>query len=237
MRPAGVLLWQEIERKLASEIEDGIHAIGARLPVMEDMAQRFGVNVHTMRRALSALRERGLVSIEQGRGTFVRGPTIQYPIGRRTRFTETVSPQSRTIGSVFLSSCEIPAPERIAQDLQVPEGSSCILIEDTRLVNSVSVSFNRRYFPLPRFSGIDQLFNESGSITKALRSRGVDDYLRQRTRIHARGASTDEAEHLRIVAGSPVLVVQAVNVDLDGVPIESNSSISPGGQFELMIDT
>jgi len=33
-----------------------------------------------------------------------------------------------------------------------------------------------------------------------------------------------------------VLVVEAVNVDLDGVPIEANWSRSAGGQFQLIID-
>jgi GntR family phosphonate transport system transcriptional regulator len=236
MRPAGLLLWRRIEDTLAGEIRQRAHPAGTRLPVIEALASRFGVNRHTMRRALFALQDRGLVSIEQGRGIFVRGPMIQYPIGERTRFSDIVSPQSRTVGTRLLAARLTSAAASVAEDLQIPVESRCLEVQDLREANGVAVALNTRFFPAPRFAGLDAAIAELGSISKALRRYGVEDYTRKRTRIHARGATSEEARWLAIAPGEAVLVVEAVNVDLDGIPIEANWSRSAGGQFQLIID-
>jgi CheY-like chemotaxis protein len=55
------------ERILAGEFPDG-----ARLPAHTQLAADFGIAVLTLRQALARLEHEGLVSREQGRGTFVR---------------------------------------------------------------------------------------------------------------------------------------------------------------------
>lgn len=57
---------------LAADIEAGTLAPGARLPAQRDLAHRLGVTVGTVTRAYSVARQRGLISGEVGRGTFVR---------------------------------------------------------------------------------------------------------------------------------------------------------------------
>jgi DNA-binding GntR family transcriptional regulator len=59
---------------LAADIAAGRHAPGERLPSEAQLAQRFGVNRHTVRRALAALAEDGLVQARRGAGVFVTGP-------------------------------------------------------------------------------------------------------------------------------------------------------------------
>ena len=55
--PAAPTLWQGIHDTLAGEIGGGRYAPGAKLPTEAELAQRFGVNRHTVRRALAALAE------------------------------------------------------------------------------------------------------------------------------------------------------------------------------------
>jgi len=94
-----------------------------------------------------------------------------------------------------------------------------------------------RYFPAARFAGIADAFDRLGSVTAALKALGIDDYTRRRTRVHARGATLEEAAALRLPSDFAVLVVDTVNVDSDGVPIERGSNRSPGGRFELVFET
>src|SRR5262249_53410717 len=124
------------------------------------------VNRHTMRRALFALQDRGLISIEQGRGIFVRGPMIRYPIRQRTRFSDIVSPQSRTIGTRLLSARLTTAAPGVAEDLQIPVESRCLEIQDLREVDGVVVAANIRFFPAPRFAGLEKSLAELGSISQ-----------------------------------------------------------------------
>lgn len=56
---------------LVGEISDGRLRSGERIPSERDLARRLGVSLGTVQRALRDLSERGIVSREHGRGTFV----------------------------------------------------------------------------------------------------------------------------------------------------------------------
>jgi CheY-like chemotaxis protein len=60
---------------LRARIVGGEFAVGAQLPSYVALAAQFGVAPLTVRQVLARLEQEGLVSREQGRGTFVRAPT------------------------------------------------------------------------------------------------------------------------------------------------------------------
>ncbi|MDT8264240.1 GntR family transcriptional regulator, partial [Roseomonas sp. DSM 102946] len=78
-RGDGIAAWKRIADGLEAEIAAGCFPRGARLPTEAQLATQYGVNRHTVRRALSALAERGLVRATQGSGTFVEAPPLRYP--------------------------------------------------------------------------------------------------------------------------------------------------------------
>ena len=61
-----------LAEQLAQDVTDGTLAAGTRLPPQRDLAFRLGVTVGTVSRAFALAAERGLISGEVGRGTFVR---------------------------------------------------------------------------------------------------------------------------------------------------------------------
>lgn len=237
MRRPGILIWREIEEALSGEIAAGIYPTGGRLPAETDLAERFGVNRHTVRQALAALQERGAISIEQGRGMFVTAPKLAYPVGRRTRFTENVSHLPGAASGQLLRHWRTAAPAEIADDLKIERGMPLVALDDLRVIDDEPVSLTTHYFPADRFGDIADVFMKCGSITKALAQLGVADYLRRLTRVHARAASLEESAQLKCPNAGPVLVVEAVNVDLQGVPIEVGHSRSAGGRWEIIIDS
>ena len=114
-RGGGVAVWQQIVTLLRAEIAGGGHPPGTQLPTEAALARRYGVNRHTVRRAIAVLAEDGLLRVEQGRGTFVQPQFLDYEIGRRTRFSEIIArhrkePSGRLIASAASSGNEV-APE------------------------------------------------------------------------------------------------------------------------------
>lgn len=69
--------------RLAGRIEDAIETgdlpVGSKLPPQRNLAYDLGVTVGTVSRAYSIVRERGLVSGEVGRGTYVTGHEDRTP--------------------------------------------------------------------------------------------------------------------------------------------------------------
>ena len=66
-------LYLRLADRIESDIEQGVLAPGAKLPPQRDLAYDIGVTIGTIGRAYALVRERGLVSGEVGRGTFVLG--------------------------------------------------------------------------------------------------------------------------------------------------------------------
>ena len=94
-RVAGLALWRQIADRIKGDISKDILRPGCKLPTEILLAQQFKVNRHTIRRSIAELVEEGLLKVEQGRGTFVVDHLVDYQLGRRTRFTETVLKQNK----------------------------------------------------------------------------------------------------------------------------------------------
>ena len=71
-RDAEVPLGTQLAWKLRRLVETGELGPGDRLPSVREAATAAGVNVNTVRAVYGRLESEGLVSSEQGRGTFVR---------------------------------------------------------------------------------------------------------------------------------------------------------------------
>jgi GntR family phosphonate transport system transcriptional regulator len=229
--------WRRIENQLEQDIASGAYPAGSRLPVEPELAARFGVNRHTVRRALAALADRGFISIEQGRGTFVRHSMLDYPIGRRTRFSEIISRQNRSARTQLLNSSIATPPQPVARDLQIAVDSLCVVLETLSEVDGKPLNLVTRYFPAPRFDGIDRAFQDTGSISKALQRFGVSDYRRRVTRVSARPARPEDAALLQQPRSWPVLVSESINVDLNGVPIEYGLARGAAERVQLIFET
>ncbi len=70
-RRARMPLGAQLADRIRAAIGDGTLATGDRLPSVRELAQVAGVNVNTARAVYARLESEGLVSSEQGRGTFV----------------------------------------------------------------------------------------------------------------------------------------------------------------------
>lgn len=71
--------YEAIAEAIAEAIETGDLAAGDRLPPQRDLAWRLGVTTGTVGRAYALVRDRGYLSGEVGRGTFVRAATDRTP--------------------------------------------------------------------------------------------------------------------------------------------------------------
>lgn len=235
-RGEGVSAWRQIVDGIESDIGAGRLGPGDRLPTEAQLAERFGVNRHTVRRALGVLASRGLVRATQGRGTFVESRPLAYPIGPRTRFTEIVSGAGRQASGVLLSTRETEADAWAADRLRLARGAPVIELLTLRSADATPIALARSTFPLPRFAGIDATYRATGSISRALEAAGVADYRRLSSAIGARAASPDEAVPLDLAPGRIVLVLDNVNVDDAGRRIQATSALFPADRVELVVE-
>jgi GntR family phosphonate transport system transcriptional regulator len=230
----GVTRWRQIAESLAEEIREARFMDG-RLPTEPDLALRFGVNRHTVRRAIGALADQGLVRVEQGRGTFVASGHIDYLLGRRTRFSTNLQRAGHEPSHQLVSATRLAADGATQRDLRLAAGEEVIEIEALGHADGVPLSFAVHRFPALRFASLPEAFAASGSITAALAACGVGDYTRQATRLHARLPTEREARYLEQPASRPVLQTEAVNVDGENVPIQRSTTVFAGDRVQILV--
>lgn len=68
LRPAGANVFESTVEQLATAIRLGVFAHGEQLPPERELAERLGVSRVTLREAIAALRDSGLVTTTRGRG-------------------------------------------------------------------------------------------------------------------------------------------------------------------------
>jgi GntR family phosphonate transport system transcriptional regulator len=235
LRPGqGVTRWRQIAEALSQEVSTGRYSSG-KLPTEPELAERFGVNRHTIRRAIAALAEQGLVRAEQGRGTFVADHHIDYLVGRRTRFSANLQREGHEPTHRLIAVARGPADAATAQDLAVAPGSPIIQLETVSDADGVPLSCAIHRFPGERFATLPAAFAETNSVTAALRLCGVPDYIRKLTRLLARLPSEREAHHLDQPLSRPVLQAESINVDAAGVPIQRSVTVFAGDRVQMVV--
>lgn len=222
----GISLWRQISETLMAEIKHGVWKSGEQLPADTSIAERFGVNRHTVRRAVGHLEGEGFLRVERGRGTFVVEDVLQYRLGVTTRFTANLLQNHRAPTRTILALREVAAPTVAADALELEPEGECILLTVLGAANAVPISVGHNYFPAHRLPDLMRVIRELStasasefSITQALRTAGVNNYRRQRTQISARLPDAEETRALRMPRTQPVIETESVDVADDGTPI------------------
>lgn len=229
-------VWESIAEALRDAIHSGHYPAGAKLPTETELATRFGVNRHTLRRAIAGLREEGLVYSRRGAGVFVQHRPTEYPLGKRVRFNRNLlaAGQTPTRKLLLMETRNADRAERDA--LQLDHSTPRVhALEGLSLADGEPIALFRSVFPAQRFPALPGHLAKHHSVTEALRASGLNDYVRDSTRLTAKIASPTQASHLQLNAGAPILRAVSVNVDLDGNPVEYGRTWFAGERVSLVV--
>ncbi len=220
-RQSGIALWRQIADRIRQSISSGEHNATMMLPAEMVLAEKFGVNRHTVRSALAALASEGMVRPVQGVGTVIeRTRRLKLPIARRTRFSEGLGSQAMMKSALLIAHLIERAPDEIAAALQLKAGAQCVVLETLHKADDQAISIATNWFDAARFAALPDSFTRTGSLTAAMADIGIVDYIRQSTEISASHASDADTALLQISHGAIVLEAISVNATPDGQPIQ-----------------
>lgn len=233
---SGYSTWRLIAEELRADIADGRLEDGHRLSSENALASRFGVNRHTVRRAIASLSDDGLVESHRGSGVYVTGsPVHMHRIGMRTRLSTSLGDQ-HTSSSRILESATEDAPPRVARLLSLAESAPTVRVESLRSVESKPFALSTAWFDAERLPNIAAELLRTSSVTKALRASGIDDYIRVSTGITARHASATESTLLELDPGAIVLVTESLDALPDGTPLQHLVTRFAAGRVRLSVE-
>lgn len=212
-RFGGEAVYSQIARQLEDEIQR-FYQPGCYLPSEAELAQRFGVNRHTLRRAIEELMQSGLVERNHGKGTRVLDAPIDYPLGRNTRFTELLEAEGMTAVTRILRKLQIPARDGVAKRLCLQENTPVVWLETLRLVDDRPYCVISHFLPLQRFPELLESYN-GGSLHDFILSSYQISLRRVESLVTATLPLGDDAGLLHMPQHQAVLRVKSVNVDVN----------------------
>lgn len=234
--PEATTAWRRISDEIAAEIAYGTYAVGAVLPPTVELAARFGVHRHTVRQAYHHLAELGLVSVEQGRGTFVTERRFPYRLGRRVRMRTNFGAASTRVTGRIIEIGRTAASADVAGALALESGAEVWHATTLSLVAGVPVSFGLHHVAVHRFPDFGRdLGLAKGSITGALSAAGAGDYVRLSTRLVARMPSASEKAHLSLADAEPVLQSTGLDGQPDGTPLHLVVTAFAGSRTQMIV--
>ncbi|MFA1624911.1 phosphonate metabolism transcriptional regulator PhnF [Rhizobium mongolense] len=242
MAGSGMVLWRQIGETLIAEIERGVLPADHRLPSSEALAARFGVNRHTVLRAIGHLQAEGKVRIERGRGAYAVVNPLQYNLGPRRLFEQNLAEHNLVPSRTVLSVVECHAPGDVGEALQLPKGEQVILVTTLGEADGAPVNYGSHYIASSRLPGIGNLFRDfegkerqQFSFLSLFNKCGVSEYRRKDVRIRSRIPSNDEARYLNIPAVEHVLATLVVSVGPHNIPLTYAETCFSSSRVELRV--
>lgn len=213
--------YQIVAAHLRKQIENGSLPPGAAIPSDAELCQQFDCARGTIRQAITALRNEGLVSSGQGRRTRVLDTVPTQYFDAVLSFTQWCHASGIEPGQQTQYVMRRLADAELAALLEIPEGTPIVSVYRLRLMDGQKVMVQRLNYPLEVGKHILAFDPDSGSIHQQLADSGVDINYATRT-VDVMAVEQEDATLLGIEPGTPLLRVRRRSCTLDGTPIEAS---------------
>jgi GntR family phosphonate transport system transcriptional regulator len=225
-------VYRELADTLRSELS-GFTA-GEYLPAEIQLAARFSVNRHTVRRAIDELVREGSLLRRQGKGTQVLGRPLIYPVAAESAYSQSLSAQGHGVEAILLARRHCVATREEAEHLGLAEHAPLIELQTLRRLDGQPVSLIRHRYCASHAPLLADY--TSGSVRQFLAAQDLP-LTRTFSLIGARLPSRDEASVLLMPRHLPALTVLTLSRDASGRPVELAHSTSRSDRFQYQVVT
>jgi GntR family transcriptional regulator len=243
---SAVPAYQRIASELRGLITSGELAPGALLPSQQDLQDQYGVARMTVRQAIAALVNEGLVTSQQGKGVVVRDRkhmVYRPQAGREPRISEEMDRFMSYLAkegrqpSQTIDVSVVSAPPLVAQRLDIEPGSPVVVRKRVRSLDGEPFNINDTYYPYELAQGTEIMSPEDiprGS-NFVLEDHGYVE-VRAVDEIYVRMPQPDEVQRLRLSPGTPVAAHYATGYTANDEPIRCDLFILPGDRHVILFE-
>lgn len=227
-------LYQQLERNLREEIENGSRPVGSRFPTENELSQQYNVSRVTVRKALSELSEQGYLERKSGKGTFVAEKKFQRGISGVIGFSDLcklsgVKPGAKTIKIAL----EDPS-EKEVESMGLSAEEKIVVLERIRYADDKPVLIETNRFP----ESFSFLFSEdlnNTSLYKILKEKHNIVFEHSTKTIDITFAPLKESKLLQISKGYPLLRINSVIHNHDHTITNLSQQLCIGDKFKIIV--
>jgi GntR family transcriptional regulator len=227
----------DVTSELRERIESSTYPVGTRLPTEAQLAEEFKVSRSTIRLALSAIEEAGLIDRRQGSGTKVlaQHPPVRYVLSATTE-DDILRYATETVLELLGPVSAVPVAD--ARRLNLGDPDRWIRIRGIRRGRNVGPALGlTTVFLAERFAGaVERIGSRTNGALFALIAREnglIITHIEQE--ITATLLADDEAELLGAHAGAPALAVVRRYFSASAGLFEIAENIHPAERFSYAL--
>ncbi|MBU1359516.1 MAG: GntR family transcriptional regulator [Gammaproteobacteria bacterium] len=204
-------LYRDVKQQITEALRSGKWKHGQKIASEPQLAERFGVSIGTVRKAVAELESENILVREQGRGTFVVSHTRDYMLNVFFRIVDAGG--QKELPTVSLIGMKRGRADRsTAALLKLSPRAPVIDIEALLSLQGRPTIYDRIRLPAHLFGELgDQVFKRrSGTIYGLFQERFGITVVRTDELISAVIAGPREARLLGVAPGAPLLRIQRV---------------------------
>jgi GntR family transcriptional regulator len=214
--PAHVRIADWLERLITSRTLKP----GVKLPSEVEIANALGVSRMTLRQALSSIEAKGLIDRRRGRfgGNFVAAPRFEFDHASLPGFTEQMRRIQVEAGAEVLRATTHRPAADVRDALGLKRADQVHEILRARSANGEPIVLEEAYLPAAIFPGL-RTADLTGSLYALMREYDASPCSADEE-IEATVATEQQANILRVEAGSPLLLITRTSYTENGVAVE-----------------
>lgn len=235
-RTSPVPLYFQLSQQLERAIEQGVLTPGTLLGNEIELAGRLGLSRPTVRQAIHALVDKGLLVRRRGVGTQVVHSQVRRPLELSSLYDDLEAAGRHPATTVLRMSTEAAAPA-VADALGLGEGTEVQRIERVRYAHGEPMALLTNHLPVGLVTcGTPEL--EATGLYRVMRAAGITLHSARQS-VGARAATATEAELLAERPGGPVLTMARTTFDDTGRAVELGSHLYRASrytfEFQLLV--
>jgi GntR family transcriptional regulator len=224
-------LYQQLQHALRRAIDEGLLTAASALPAERQLASALGISRITVRKAIDALVEEGLLVRRAGAGNFIN-TRIEQNFARLTSFSEDMRARGRVPASEWLKRSEgVVTPEE-ALRLRLSPGTPVYRFHRIRYADDVPMCLEYATiaaFALPSSAAVGE------SMYEALEAAGQRP-VRALQRLSALLLNAEQARLLQMREGDAGLCVERLGFVRDGRAVEFCRSYFRGDMVDFVAE-
>ena len=188
-------------------VESGKMPVGSQLPPEGELAEMLGISRSTLREALGHLESFGVVTRQQGRGTFVtasQGLEFLGGLERLETFRSLANRAKKEHGVICREVSSFSPTKELQQSMNIGPDSKPIRVEIVESIDDIPSMYLVDYV-IADEQQEQEMLSYSGSILTYLIEDNDPPLTYAKAKIYSVGATPDVAEKLSIEEGRPVL--------------------------------
>lgn len=208
--------YEEIADHLRQEIKEQIFESGDKLPSEKRLCEYFKVSRITVRQALKALENEGLIFKKQGLGAFVRKENPTPNLVQLTDFSEDMRRVGLKSSSKLLWHGKVGGDDKVNSILEIPPEKALMRLDRIRYANKTPVAFDKTWLPVSYGHLLLDQDLEQRTIYEILEDEYDIPIKAGRYSITASLATKEIAEHLGLNEHDPVLEINRCSRTIGG---------------------